>query len=69
MQEQENTDGDGQTRASLFRVDQYVRMSTEHQSTRRRIRPVSARRSGRNLAYRGGSPEVKKPNREGLGLE
>ena len=31
MQEQENTDGDGQTQASLFRAAQYVRMSTEHQ--------------------------------------
>jgi len=31
MQEQENTDGEGQTQTSLFRAAQYVRMSTEHQ--------------------------------------
>ena len=30
MQE-ENTDRDGQTQASLFRAAEYVRMSTEHQ--------------------------------------
>ena len=31
MQEQENTNGEGQTQASLFRAAEYVRMSTEHQ--------------------------------------
>ncbi len=31
MQEQENTSGEGQTQASLFRAAEYVRMSTEHQ--------------------------------------
>src|SRR5574340_1124506 len=49
MQEQENTDGDGQTQASLFRAAQYVRMSTEHQqySTENqadKIREYAARR-------------------------
>ena len=31
MQEQENTNGEGQTQSSLFRAAEYVRMSTEHQ--------------------------------------
>ena len=31
MAEQENTNGEGQTQASLFRAAEYVRMSTEHQ--------------------------------------
>jgi len=49
MQEQENTDSDGQTQVSLFRAAQYVRMSTEHQrySTENqddKIREYAARR-------------------------
>ena len=49
MQEQENTGGEGQTQASLFRAAEYVRMSTEHQqySTENqadKIREYAARR-------------------------
>ena len=49
MQEQENTNGEGQTQASLFRAAEYVRMSTEHQqySTENqadKIREYAARR-------------------------
>lgn len=49
MQEQENTSGEGQTQASLFRAAEYVRMSTEHQqySTENqadKIREYAARR-------------------------
>lgn len=49
MAEQENTNGEGQTQASLFRAAEYVRMSTEHQqySTENqadKIREYAARR-------------------------
>ena len=49
MQEKENTGGEGQTQASLFRAAEYVRMSTEHQqySTENqadKIREYAARR-------------------------
>lgn len=49
MVEQENTNGEGQTQASLFRAAEYVRMSTEHQqySTENqadKIREYAARR-------------------------
>ena len=49
MEEQENTSGEGQTQASLFRAAEYVRMSTEHQqySTENqadKIREYAARR-------------------------
>ena len=49
MQEQQNTGGEGQTQASLFRAAEYVRMSTEHQqySTENqadKIREYAARR-------------------------
>ncbi|MDP1940850.1 MAG: recombinase family protein [Gallionella sp.] len=49
MQEQENTNGEGQTQTSLFRAAEYVRMSTEHQqySTENqadKIREYAARR-------------------------
>ena len=50
MQEQENTNGEGNTQTSLFRAAQYVRMSTEHQqySTENqgdKIREYAARRN------------------------
>ena len=51
MQEQENTDGDGQTQASLFRAAQYVRMSTDHQrySTENQAEIIAAYAARRNF--------------------
>ena len=47
MQEQENTNGEGQTQASLFRAAEYVRMSTEHQQySTEKIESINCCKSG-----------------------